>query len=298
MLLQKIMNKVRYLLRDKDFKSDIAITDVSCEILYTNAFDEYDNLGISYVLSSIYTLYRFENNGNLSKSFNHFCNVLNMYGFRYIIHEDDKETILIVEGSLADYDELISLYYDEELSANNDPFMSITISQLRYLPSDYFNNVEYTEDWEKSYLNFNYYAGNNYKSIVRSNEKPDLITLVEKDIVTSASDSDEEINDLKRSIECIYLAILLDEDDYLLSSDTNSLISFSDSYHIFRTRSGNHIAIIKIRINPLLQYMNMYEDNDICIAISEIEELDIYKDIKEEKSNDDYYKDIDEIIEV
>ena len=298
MLLQKIINKVRYLLRDKDFKSDIVITNVSCEILYTNAFDEYDNIGISYKLSSIYTLYRFINNDSISEDFNHFCNVLNMYGFRYIIHNNDGETILIVEGSLADYDELISLYYDEDLSANEDPFISKTISQLRFLPSDYFTNVKYLEEWEKSYLNFNYYGGSCYKSIVRSNVEPDLVTLVEKDMITLDFDHDEDLDNLKSSIECVYLAVRYDDDKYMMD-EMNTLISFSDSYHIAKTRNGEYVAIVKIRVNPLTQYMNIYDDSDICLAIADIRELDLEYDIdEEEKSNDDYYKDIDEIIEV
>ena len=298
MLLQKIMNKVRYLLRDKDFKSDIVITDISCEILYTNAFDEYDNVGISYKLSSIYALYRFINNESLSASFNHFCNTLNMYGFRYIIYDNDGEILLIVEGSLADYDELIALYYDEDLSANEDPFISKTISQLRFLPSDYFTNVKYLEEWEKSYLNFNYYGGNCYKSIVRSNVEPDLVTLVEKDTIILDFDHDEELDDLKNSsIECIYLAVRYD-DKYLIS-EINTLISFGESHHITKARNGEYVAIIKIRKQPLLQYMNIYDDSDICLAIGDIKELEIeYVINKEEKNNDDYYKNIDEIIEV
>lgn len=296
MILRNLINKVKYLFRDKEFESDINTGNVECSILYNNAFDEYDNNEIAYRLSSIYMQYMFINDDNLSTEYNHFCCILNMYGFRYITFELDGKTVLILEGSLADYDELIAMYYDEDIVASEDPFISATMSQLIYVPYDYFNNVKYPEEWGEKYLSYNFYAGSCYKSIVRSNVKPDLVCMIEHDYITLDFDNLDEIEDLKYDLQCIYLSVLCDDDRYDMP-EIDTLISFADSHCIVKTRSGDHVAIVKIRPLPLVQYMNIYPDSDISMSIGEIEELDIELD-KEEKDNDEYYKDIDEIIEI
>lgn len=309
-LFNTLRNKIKYLRRDKNFKSDINVPgSIECSLIYTNDFDSYDDDDTCY-FSSVYILFQFDKDGNdLSNELIEFCNVLNIYGFNYRRYNDDINAYLILEGSIIQYDDLIFLFYHHDMFESFDyrmskmymnNFLSTLMRVLSLIPIQYFQYAD-TDECEAIW---NVFQANPVSKSEKSKIK-DLINdkyrdsneiiLLEIDRVYETNKSifqDDNLMKIVQGMSCNRVAIPADR-----ISEMDGM-TYSDSATNVYTKGGKDYYLIKLQNDFLYSFANDYKDKELVNDIlSVIPDGYKYTPKDDDIDNDSYYSDIDEIIE-
>lgn len=297
-LFTTLKHKLKYAKakRNKNFKSNIrTCRTLQCSIIQANRFDEFDDYDMAYYMSSIYTLISFDINydSSLTPEFDSLSNRLQMYGFRFVVTSINDIKYVVIEGSIADYDKLINVYY-REIEKDNI-FISNIVRELRFIPAQYFKNI-LDDDTRESWMDYNsnqFSEGDSrFKELIREHDSYETM-VIENEIGTI---NIPEINRdeypwscyLIDSISCAYIAVCSDYASEFLSN-------YSDAMYIKENRYGISFCIYKLRLQMLASYSIDFDDAELYYMVynntedSELQDLEI--------NNDDYYKDIDEVIE-
>ena len=297
-LFTTLKHKLKYAKakRNKNFKSNIrTCRTLQCSIIQANRFDEFDDYDMAYHMSSIYTLISFDINydSSLTPEFDSLSNRLQMYGFRFVVITINDIKYVVIEGSIADYDKLINVYY-REIEKDNI-FISNIVRELRFIPAQYFKNIP-DDDTRESWMDYNsnqFSEGDSrFKELIREHDSYETM-VIENEIGTI------NIPEIDRNkypwsyylidrISCAYIAVCAD--------DVNEqLVNYSDAMYTKENRYGILFCIYKLRLQMVASYSIDFNDAESYYMVynntedSELQDLEI--------NNDDYYKDIDEVIE-
>lgn len=297
-LFTTLKHKLKYAKakRNKNFKSNIrTCRTLQCSIIQANRFDEFDDYDMAYYMSSIYTLISFDINydSSLTPEFDSLSNRLQMYGFRFVVTTINDIKYVVIEGSIADYDNLINVYY-REIEKDNI-FISNIVRELRFIPAQYFKNIP-DDDTRESWMDYNsnqFSEGDSrFKELIREHDSYETM-VIENEIGTiniPEIDRDEYPWScyLIDSISCAYIAVCAD--------DVNEqLVNYSDAMYTKENRYGILFCIYKLRLQMVASYSIDFDDAELYYMVyNNTEDIEL-QDL--EISNDDYYKDIDEIIE-
>lgn len=297
-LFTTLKHKLKYAKakRNKNFKSNIrTCRTLQCSIIQANRFDEFDDYDMAYYMSSIYTLISFDINydSSLTPEFDSLSNRLQMYGFRFVVTTINDIKYVVIEGSIADYDNLINVYY-REIEKDNI-FISNIVRELRFIPAQYFKNIP-DDDTRESWMDYNsnqFSEGDSrFKELIREHDNYETM-VIENEIGTiNIPEIDRDKYPwscyLIDSISCAYIAVCAD--------DVNEqLVNYSDAIYTKENRYGILFCIYKLRLQMVARYSIDFNDAELYYMVynniedSESQDLEI--------NNDDYYKDIDEVIE-
>lgn len=297
-LFTTLKHKLKYAKakRNKNFKSNIrTCRTLQCSIIQANRFDEFDDYDMAYYMSSIYTLISFDINydSSLTPEFDSLSNRLQMYGFRFVVTTINDIKYVVIEGSIADYDNLINVYY-REIEKDNI-FISNIVRELRFIPAQYFKNIS-DDDTRESWMDYNsnqFSEGDSrFRELIREHDSYETM-VIENEIGTiniPEIDRDEYPWSyyLIDRISCAYIAVCAD--------DVNEqLVNYSDAMYTKENRYGILFCIYKLRLQMVASYSIDFDDAELYYMVynntedSELQDLEI--------NNDDYYKDIDEVIE-
>lgn len=301
-LFTTLKHKLKYAKakRNKNFKSNIrTCRTLQCSIIQANRFDEFDDYDMAYHMSSIYTLISFDTNydSSLTPEFDSLSNRLQMYGFRFVVDTINDIKYMVIEGSIADYDNLINVYYLDYLEIEKDNiFISNIVRELRFIPVQYFKNIS-DDDIRESWMDYNSNQfsekDSRFKELIREYDSSETM-VIEKEI---GSINIPEIDRDKYSwfyylidsISCAYVAVC---SDYI----NEQLINYSDAMYTKENRYGISFCIYKLRLQMVFNYSIDFDDAELYRMVyynntegGELQDIEI--------NNDDYYKDIDEIIE-
>ena len=304
-LFNTLKNKIKYWRRDKDFKSDISIPGVlDCTLLYTNDFDSYSD-DIAYYFSSVYVLYQFDMDEDILKELINFYNVLNVYGINHRIYYNDKNTYLILEGSIDQYDDLVGLYYHHDrfecwmgnMYMNN--FLSSLMRVINLIPIQnfkYADTEECRDIWNTFQANpISKYEKSKINEVINETYPDENIILLESDRVYETNKDiiqDDGLIDIIKGISCIRLAISANR-----ISEMDGVL-YSDSATNIYTKGNREFYLLKIHNDFLYSFTDEYNDKELVEdVLSVIPDGNKYKSKEENIDNDSYYSDIDEIIE-
>lgn len=297
-LFTTLKHKLKYAKakRNKNFKSNIrTCRTLQCSIIQANRFDEFDDYDMAYHMSSIYTLISFDVNydSSLTPEFDSLSNRLQMYGFRFVVTTINDIKYVVIEGSIADYDNLINVYY-REIEKDNI-FISNIVRELRFIPAQYFKNIP-NDDTRESWMDYNsnqFSEGDSrFKELIREHDSYETM-VIENEIGTiNIPEIDRDKYPwsyyLIDSVSCAYIAVCAD--------DVNEqLVTYSDAMYTKENRYGILFCIYKLRLQMVASYSIDFNDTELYYMVynntedSELQDLEI--------NNDDYYKDIDEVIE-
>lgn len=292
---------------NKNFKSSIrTCRTFQCRIVRANRFDEFNDYEMAYHMSSIYTLISFdiESDSSLIHEFESLINTLNMYGFRFIAETIDGIKYVIIEGSIADYDNLIDLYYNHlRYGASDNIFVSNIVRELKFIPIQYFKNTA-IDGMKNIWMGYdsNQFSTNKsrYKDI-RDHEIEDSIILIEDDRgfeipeIENDDFKSSRLYDMINNISCVYVAIATYEyyDD---------ISNYSDAMFTKENRYEQEFTVYKIRYAMLAKYLSETNNEELRKIFCGESDCDysydrIATDINHEINNDEYYKDIDEVID-
>ena len=297
-LFTTLKHKLKYAKakRNKNFKSNIrTCRTLQCSIIQANRFDEFDDYDMAYYMSSIYTLISFDMNydSSLTPEFDSLSNRLQMYGFRFVVTTINDIKYVVIEGSIADYDNLINVYY-REIEKDNI-FISNIVRELRFIPVQYFKNIS-DDDTRESWMDYNsnqFSEGDSrFKELIREHDSYETM-VIENEIRTiniPEIDRDEYPWSyyLIDRISCAYIAVCADDAN-------EQLVNYSDAMYTKENRYGILFCIYKLRLQMVANYSIDFDDTELYYMVynntedSELQDLEI--------NNDDYYKDIDEVIE-
>lgn len=298
--LTTLKHKLKYVKakKNKNFKSNIrTCRTLQCSIIQANRFDEFDDYDMAYHMSSIYALITFDikYDSLLSSEFDSLSNRLQIYGFRFVVSTINDIKYIIIEGSIADYDNLINVYY-RELEEDNI-FISNIVRELKFIPVQYFKNIS-DNDTRESWMDYNSNQfseiNSRFKELIREYDSDETM-VVESEIGTiNIPEIDREDYPwtyyLIDSISCTYIAIC---SDYV----NESLVNYSDAIYTKENKYGVSFCIYKLRLQMIIGYSIDFDDAELyCMVYNNTEDGNLPEpDLKAD--NDDYYKDIDEIIE-
>lgn len=297
-LFTTLKHKLKYAKakRNKNFKSNIrTCRTLQCSIIQANRFDEFDDYDMAYYMSSIYTLISFDINydSSLTSEFDSLSNRLQIYGFRFVVTTINDIKYVVIEGSIADYDNLINVYY-REIEKDNI-FISNIVRELRFIPVQYFKNIS-DDDTRESWMDYNsnqFSEGDSrFKELIREHDSYETM-VIENEIRTiniPEIDRDEYPWSyyLIDRISCAYIAVCADDAN-------EQLVNYSDAMYTKENRYGILFCIYKLRLQMVANYSIDFDDTELYYMVynntedSELQDLEI--------NNDDYYKDIDEVIE-
>lgn len=297
-LFTTLKHKLKYAKakRNKNFKSNIrTCRTLQCSIIQANRFDEFDDYDMAYYMSSIYTLISFDINydSSLTSEFDSLSNRLQIYGFRFVVTTINDIKYVVIEGSIADYDNLINVYY-REIEKDNI-FISNIVRELRFIPAQYFKNIP-DDDTRESWMDYNsnqFSEGDSrFKELIREHDSYETM-VIENEIGTiniPEIDRDEYPWSyyLIDRISCAYIAVCADDAN-------EQLVNYSDAMYTKENRYGILFCIYKLRLQMVASYSIDFDDTELYYMVynntedSELQDLEI--------NNDDYYKDIDEVIE-
>lgn len=297
-LFTTLKHKLKYAKakRNKNFKSNIrTCRTLQCSIIQANRFDEFDDYDMAYYMSSIYTLISFDINydSSLTSEFDSLSNRLQIYGFRFVVTTINDIKYVVIEGSIADYDNLINVYY-REIEKDNI-FISNIVRELRFIPVQYFKNIS-DDDTRESWMDYNsnqFSEGDSrFKELIREHDSYETM-VIENEIGTiniPEIDRDEYPWSyyLIDRISCAYIAVCADDAN-------EQLVNYSDAMYTNENRYGISFCIFKLRLQMVANYSIDFDDTELYYMVynntedSELQDLEI--------NNDDYYKDIDEVIE-
>lgn len=297
-LFTTLKHKLKYAKakRNKNFKSNIrTCRTLQCSIIQANRFDEFDDYDMAYYISSIYTLISFDINydSSLTPEFDSLSNRLQMYGFRFVVTTINDIKYVVIEGSIADYDNLINVYY-REIEKDNI-FISNIVRELRFIPAQYFKNIP-DDDTRESWMDYNsnqFSEGDSrFKELIREHDSYETM-VIENEIGTiniPEIDRDEYPWSyyLIDRISCAYIAVCSDYVSEFLSN-------YSDAMYTKENRYGISFCIFKLRLQMIANYSIDFDDAELYYMVynntedSELQDLEI--------NNDEYYKDIDEVID-
>lgn len=297
--LTTLKHKLKYVKakKNKNFKSNIrTCRTLQCSIIQANRFDEFDDYDMAYHMSSIYTLISFDINydSSLSSEFDSLSNRLQIYGFRFVVSTINGIKYIIIEGSIADYDNLIDAYYYRELEEDNI-FISNIVRELKFIPVQYFKNIS-DNDTRESWMDYNsnQFSERNsrFKELIREYDSDETM-VIESEIGTiNIPEIDREDYPwtyyLIDRISCAYIAICA---DYV----NESLVNYSDAIYTKENKYGVLFCIYKLRLQMVFNYSIDFDDTELYHMVYNNAEDGNLPDL--EVDNDDYYKDIDEVIE-
>ena len=297
-LFTTLKHKLKYAKakRNKNFKSNIrTCRTLQCSIIQANRFDEFDDYDMAYYMSSIYTLISFDMNydSSLTPEFDSLSNRLQMYGFRFVVTTINDIKYVVIEGSIADYDNLINVYY-REIEKDNI-FISNIVRELRFIPAQYFKNIP-DDDTRESWMDYNsnqFSEGDSrFKELIREHDSYETMVIENEigPINIPEIDRDEYPWSyyLIDRISCAYIAVCADDAN-------EQLVNYSDAMYTKENRYGILFCIYKLRLQMVANYSIDFDDTELYYMVynntedSELQDLEI--------NNDDYYKDIDEVIE-
>lgn len=297
-LFTTLKHKLKYAKakRNKNFKSNIrTCRTLQCSIIQANRFDEFDDYDMAYYISSIYTLISFDINydSSLTPEFDSLSNRLQMYGFRFVVTTINDIKYVVIEGSIADYDNLINAYY-REIEKDNI-FISNIVRELRFIPAQYFKNIP-DDDTRESWMDYNsnqFSEGDSrFKELIREHDSYETMVIENEIGAINIPEIDRDEYPwsyyLIDRISCAYIAVCSDYVSEFLSN-------YSDAMYTKENRYGISFCIFKLRLQMIANYSIDFDDAELYYMVynntedSELQDLEI--------NNDDYYKDIDEVIE-
>lgn len=301
--LTTLRHRMRYAMakrNNNNFKSNIrTCKTLQCSIIQANRFDEFDDYDMAYYMSSIYTLISFDTNydSSLTSEFDSLSNRLQMYGFRFVVSTIDDIKYMVIEGSIADYDNLINVYH-REIEKDNI-FISNIVRELRYIPAQYFKKIP-DGDMRKSWMDYNSNQfskkDSRFKELIREYNSDETMIIESEIGIVNIPEIDREeyplFYYLIDSISCVYIAVCADYESEFLSD-------YSDARYTKENKYDITFSIHKLRLQMAANYSIDFDDIELYNMVTENSSNDIDEDNSQdhEINNDDYYKDIDEVID-
>ena len=242
---------------------------------------------------------------DILKELINFYNVLNVYGINHRIYYNDKNTYLILEGSIDQYDDLVGLYYHHDrfecwmgnMYMNN--FLSSLMRVINLIPIQnfkYADTEECRDIWNTFQANpISKYEKSKINEVINETYPDENIILLESDRVYETNKDiiqDDGLIDIIKGISCIRLAISANR-----ISEMDGVL-YSDSATNIYTKGNREFYLLKIHNDFLYSFTDEYNDKELVEdVLSVIPDGNKYKSKEENIDNDSYYSDIDEIIE-
>ena len=325
-IFKKLANLIKYSTKDKEYISDILIPeDINSFIIGTNHYSRYcnDNDDIAN-MSNITILLSYKRNNNIVLELNRFIvlvNTLNLYAVTVNIN-DSKECYMLIDGSIRDYDrlisymklgceckELIEMHYEDNI------FLNHIKNLIKMIPSDGFKyciDSEVLSEYDFSYEN-NFEWDTDIKDIDKAIDfiNHGKIDIIEYDKIHTSENLPLNIFSLHDLINMMYIYISIDNTDIDISDIIiNDLIIYSSAMCEYKNST-----IMKIKIGDFIQYLfdnknTEYIDTLINYMRSDekfnVEDYNFISDAmvlfrtcmkkNDNDDNENYYNDIDEII--